>query len=330
MKKAVIFGLGNEYAKLKDLLRANYEIVAVTDNFESCRRPEMQEKYISPVDINQIEFDVVIICTSMYYDTIRYQLEKQCKIPAEKVMGIHNGVEEDYQKTLEEMKCYQELEGNVLFSVDERELYLISHERDCAAGRPPKHYFAQDIWGAKKIFKQNPEKHLDIGSRLDGFIGHLLAFREEVHYVDIRPLPYEIAGLKFIQGDATNLEMLRDNSVESLSSFHAVEHFGLGRYGDSIDPQACFKALRAFQRVLQPGGHLYLGLPIGPQDRLVFNAHRIFNPKTVIETLKGLKLVDFCIVPGDSSNSEKIGLEGIESIIPNIPDYSCGLFEFIK
>ncbi len=98
--------------------------------------------------------------------------------------------------------------------------------------------------------------HLDVGSRLDGFIAHLLAFME-VEVIDIRPLNINVPGLRFTLGDATVLERKSD-SVESLSSLHAVEHFGLGRYGDSIDPEACFKAMRSFARVLKPGGVLYL------------------------------------------------------------------------
>ncbi len=35
-------------------------------------------------------------------------------------------------------------------------------------------YFHQNLWVARKIYQQQPNKHIDIGSRVDGFIGHLL------------------------------------------------------------------------------------------------------------------------------------------------------------
>jgi len=39
------------------------------------------------------------------------------------------------------------------------------------------HYFHQDLLVAGKIFKNNPIKHVDIGSRMDGFIAHVASFR---------------------------------------------------------------------------------------------------------------------------------------------------------
>ena len=98
-----------------------------------------------------------------------------------------------------------------------------------------------------------------------------------VTMIDIRPLPEKIEGLKFIQADATNLDGIADNSIKSLSSLCAPEHFGLGRYGDPIAPDACFKAMKSMQRVLQRGGYLYCAVPVGETSCVAFNAHRIFN-----------------------------------------------------
>jgi hypothetical protein len=73
-----------------------------------------------------------------------------------------------------------------------------------------------------------------------------------VTVIDIRPLTSTVEGLTFMQADATDLAGIQDDSVESLSSLHAVEHFGLGRYGDPVEPDACFRAMQALVRVLQP------------------------------------------------------------------------------
>lgn len=110
-------------------------------------------------------------------------------------------------------------------------------------------YLIQDLWAAAKIFEDGYNgKHYDIGSRVDGFITHLLAFGKKVVLVDIRPLPYYIKNLSFIQADATDLSEFEDNSIFSMSALCSLEHFGLGRYGDPIDPNACFKAIKAIQR----------------------------------------------------------------------------------
>ena len=91
-----------------------------------------------------------------------------------------------------------------------------------------------------------------LGRDWGGFIAYLLSFRQDKKTVmiDIRPLPQKIDGLEFIQADATNLDRIASESIDSLSSLHALEHFGLGRYGDPIDPEASFKAMKAMQRVL--------------------------------------------------------------------------------
>ena len=55
------------------------------------------------------------------------------------------------------------------------------------------------------------------------------------------------------QGDMCRLEFPSD-SIPSISCLHAVEHVGLGRYGDPIDPEGCFTAMRELGRVVSPGG----------------------------------------------------------------------------
>ena len=223
------------------------------------------------------------------------------------------------------MELYKELNSEANFSIDNTNLKIITADKYMSAGLPPAHYFAQDIWGAQKIYKNHPEMHYDIGSRLDGFISHLLVFRE-VYYIDIRPLPYNIPNLHFIQGNAEQLGQLEDNSIESLSSFHAIEHFGLGRYGDKIDPVAYKKVAESIQRVMKKDGRVYIGVPIGPQDKLIFNAHRIFSIKTVIGLFHDMALQDIAIVRGSDTYVETIEKDKYECV----DEYSCGLFEFIK
>lgn len=84
-------------------------------------------------------------------------------------------------------------------------------------------------------------------------IGHLASFRENIKLIDIRPLENVIPSVEFIQADATELNELADNGVESISALCSLEHFGLGRYGDDIDSDACFKVMRAIRRVVQGG-----------------------------------------------------------------------------
>ena len=141
-------------------------------------------------------------------------------------------------------------------------------------------YFHQDLLVADWIYQSRPLRHVDVGSRIDGFIAHLAVFRE-VEVLDIRPQPHAIRNIVFHQLDL--MAELPDAWVEctdSLSCLHTIEHFGLGRYGDKIDPQGHEKGLKQLKRMVKPGGVLYLATPIGPQ-RIEFNAHRIFAAETL-------------------------------------------------
>ncbi len=156
-----------------------------------------------------------------------------------------------------DLRRYKEIEKNSgydCFRICRKNKFPVIYDRFAMAGKIDGHYFFQDVFMAKEIFKRAPKEHFDIGSRLDGFIAHLLSFRENVTMIDIRPLPFEVKGLTFLQSDATNLNEIKNDTIESISSLHAIEHFGLGRYGDLVDPTAWKKVLYAMQRVTQRGG----------------------------------------------------------------------------
>jgi len=164
-----------------------------------------------------------------------------------------------------------------------------------------------------------------VGSRVDGFIAHLLVFMP-VTVVDVRPLESKVTGLQFMRGDATSLDGWADNSVPSLSSLHAVEHFGLGRYGDRLDPGGSARAMAALARVVAPGGRLYFSVPIGV-ERVEFNAHRVFAPETILRTFAEhrLRLAAFSAV-----DDRGFLIPSADPLSFARARYSCGLFEFTK
>ena len=69
-----------------------------------------------------------------------------------------------------------------------------------AGGIASGHYFFQDLIVAQKIFLRNPVKHVDIGSRIDGFVAHVATFRE-IEVFDIRPIQSIINNIKFKKAD---------------------------------------------------------------------------------------------------------------------------------
>jgi hypothetical protein len=171
-------------------------------------------------------------------------------------------------------------------------------------------YFFQDLCVARWIREDNPLRHVDVGSRIDGFIGHLAVFRE-VEVIDIRPPPGGIPGVAFHQLDL--MEELPEKwvgSTDSLSCLHTIEHFGLGRYGDPLDPAGHLKGLDRLKRMVKPGGVLYVSTPIGP-ERVEFNAHRVFAAKTLIGWFAdGWSIERFAVVGDDVRLRENVEWQG--------------------
>ena len=211
------------------------------------------------------------------------------------------------QMFIDDANEYMRQRGNSpKFPVTQQDLYPILYDIFQPAGTlsAGMGYMLFDLTVAKWINRSGVRHVYDIGSRLDGFISHLLAMDIRVTMLDIRPLPYKIENLDFIQADAMNgLQELEDNSIEALSSLCVFEHFGLGRYGDPVDYDGWKKAIDGVKRKLAVGGRFYLEVPIGKNERVCFNAHRIFRPSTIVETATPeLELERFSVIHAGQSS----------------------------
>lgn len=164
-----------------------------------------------------------------------------------------------------------------------------------SAGSATGHYFWQDLVCAKWIYERSPIDHFDVASRIDGFIAHLLTFRA-VTILDIRPLQTRILNLNVILGNAQGDLSSLIKTYPSVSSLHSIEHFGLGRYGDAIDPDGHEKGLRNISQCVSLGGHLYVSFPIGAPE-VEFNAQRIIDPIWPQKILSDFILEEFVLIP---------------------------------
>ena len=221
---------------------------------------------------------------------------------------------------------YQELNHRKNFEIHEEFMWPVIGEKYAENGAMGN-YFWQDLWAAKKIIRSGVKEHYDIGSRVDGFIAHLLAADVKVKVIDIRPFPAQVENLYTIVDDATILNQFEDDSVLSMSALCSLEHFGLGRYGDPVDPEACFKCFDNIQKKLKKGGRLYLSLPIG-KERVEFNAHRVFYASTVVECFANLKLVEFSCTAEDKIEYQ-VDIHEYDND-PHNGEYRYGLFYFVK
>ncbi len=192
-------------------------------------------------------------------------------------------------------------------------------------------YFWQDLWVAKKIIQAAPTRHIDVGSRLDGFIAHLACIRD-VEVLDIRPVHVTVERVHFHQVDLFDLPKKWEAVADCVTCLHTIEHFGLGRYGDTINAEGWKLGLENLKKILMPGGTLWLSTPIG-QERVCFNAHRVFNPMTIVHAAQelGLKLQEFSFLTRDKlSTGDFITSNDIPNDIAFLADqrYGVGIFQF--
>jgi hypothetical protein len=137
-------------------------------------------------------------------------------------------------------------------------------------------YFHQDLLVARRIYDNKPQRHVDVGSRVDGFVAHVASFRE-ITVIDIRPSTGKCHSISFVRQDfMSEIDASLIETCDSASSLHAMEHFGLGRYGDPISYDGHLVGLNNLYKLLKKSGKLYFSAPIGHPQRVEFNDHRVF------------------------------------------------------
>lgn len=198
-------------------------------------------------------------------------------------------------------------------------------DRYVQSGKASGHYFHQDLLVARKVYENNPRRHVDVGSSVAGFVSHLAVFRE-VEVLDIRPLTTTASNIIFRQCDLMKMPSEFEASCDSLSCLHALEHFGLGRYSDQIDVNGHLKGLKNLSKLLQPGGILYLSVPIGRQ-RIEFNAHRVFAISTVLSMLnEDFELIEFSYIDDAGALHEGVDLKPKSDTNNFDLQFGCGIF----
>lgn len=208
------------------------------------------------------------------------------------------------------------------------------HDRYEEGGTTKSEYFWQDLIVARWIFAASPTRHVDIGSRVDGFVAHVASFRE-IEVFDVRPISTLIPGVVFKQADLMRNDSLPNfggygGYCDSLSCLHTIEHFGLGRYGDEIDPAGYMRGIANMSLLIRPGGIFYLSTPIG-QERVEFNAHRVFDPRAIIKLVEshGMTLSQLMVI-NDRGDVRKAQVTPDSLEILAETRYNLGIFVFTK
>jgi len=207
----------------------------------------------------------------------------------------------------------------------------ITHDFFEAAGVTDGHYFHQDLMVAQEIHNRNPIRHVDVGSRIDGFVTHVASFRE-IEVIDIRQFPNQVKNVHFISMDiGADSEEIPVGITDSISSLHAIEHFGLGRYSDPVDFDGWFTGLMNLVRMLKPGGILYFSVPTGEKQRIEFNAHRVFSIPFLRKVLEPhFEVLELAFVNDDGKLLRNLTLDSIEVSDSLRADYGLSIWVLEK
>ncbi len=208
--------------------------------------------------------------------------------------------------------------------------YPCLEDRFSASGTASGHYFHQDLLVARRIHLRNPKVHVDVGSRVDGFVAHVASFRE-IEVFDIREPAGEIPNVRFTLRDLMQeIEDEWHGYCDSLSCLHALEHFGLGRFGDPVTFEGHLIALDNLHKLLVVGGKFYLSVPMGRQ-RIEFNAHRVFSLDHLLSILMPAYRIDsFSFVDDSGLLYENVVLDE-KRIAENYGcHFGCAILEMTK
>lgn len=184
------------------------------------------------------------------------------------------------------------------------------------------HYTYHPAWALRILAQTKPEVHVDISSSLN-FCTTLSAFIPTEFY-DYRPAQLNLSNLKCGRADLCKLHF-DDNSIKSLSCMHVVEHIGLGRYGDEIDPDGDLKSISELKRVLAVGGDLLFAVPIAQKPKIQFNGNRVYSYDMIMDYFKGYELKNFALINDDGDFLESAKEKDVQGKF-----YSCGCFWFKK
>jgi len=224
-------------------------------------------------------------------------------------------------------KLKKQLKGNTDFKLGK--WYPMLGDKGQQSGEASGHYFHQDLLVAQKVFTNNPNKHVDVGSSVAGLVAHIASFRE-IDVFDIRPLSVNIENINFIAADFMQVDSKLHNYCDSLSCLHVIEHFGLGRYNDPINVNGHLVGLDNMYNILKKGGKFYFSTPIGPQ-RIEFNAHRVFEVSYLLRIFNDKYTINsFSFVDDSGALHRDVKLEE-EDINRNFGcNFGCGIFEMTK
>ena len=156
--------------------------------------------------------------------------------------------------------------------------------------RTPSYYGETDtfLYDALDKYPIRDKEVVILGSECPWYECICTTYGAKVTTIEYRTVECSIPGLKIFTPDEFAKNPTRFDAAISISS---IEHDGLGRYGDPLNPTGDLQAMAEIKKLLKPGGLLYLAIPVG-QDAVTWNAHRVYGRKRLPLLFDGWNVVD--------------------------------------
>ena len=152
------------------------------------------------------------------------------------------------------------------------------------------HYPETDDWLREALEKYPVDKKelVLIGSEEPYYEGIVIAAGATVTLVEYQSVTSNHPKLK----TTTAASFEADNKLfDGAVSISSIEHSGLGRYGDLLDPDGDLKTMRTLFNKLKKDSLYYLAVPIGI-DQILWNAHRVYGRHRFPLLVAGFEVVD--------------------------------------
>ena len=164
--------------------------------------------------------------------------------------------------------------------------------------RDRKPAFSYDNSPFFSLFDANPDivaekRGVVIGSENPWLESFLLAYGStDVTTVEFGSISSEDSRIKTYTPDSFDSSFMRGDieKFDYAFTYSSIEHDGLGRYGDILNPAGDLLTVRKLMDIVKPGGLVFIGVPCG-QDQLLWNAHRVYGPVRFQQLFAGLDLL---------------------------------------
>ena len=203
-----------------------------------------------------------------------------------------------------------EIHENYVMSGSNRRYYhypfdLVNNFVGMGNNRKVSHYPETDTWlyDALDKYPINDKSYLIIGSEEPYYEGIEISRKANVMMVEYQKVTSDHPMLRtMIVDDFEKDQEIFDGAI----SISSVEHSGLGRYGDPLDPDGDLKSMEFLFNKLKPGALCFLSVPIG-KDQILCNAHRVYGRERLPLLIKGFEIIDtFGLIDSDYDVDENL------------------------